>query len=137
MRAGNGGGEVFLEEVLNEAVGEMGGHHGAAAFVGVGLLGAPLGFEGGILGVNPAAMDFVAQQDAGEPSIQLALQPTVRKTARLVCSKPCAHASRSRPNVFARRRVLYLSNVPQRAEMRYTLSCRRSSLIGCFAYPQS
>lgn len=47
----------------------------------VGLLGALLGQDGGILGVDSAAMDFVVQQDAGELGLQLALQPTVRKTA--------------------------------------------------------
>ena len=76
-----GDGKAFLEKVLNEAVGEMDGHHRPSSLGGVGLLGALLGQEGGILGVNPAAMDFVAQQDAGEPGLQLALQPTVRKTA--------------------------------------------------------
>ena len=77
-----GDGEAFLEKVLNEAVGEMDGHHRPSSLGGVGLLGVLLGQEGGILGADPAAMDFVAQQDAGEPGLQLALQPTVRKTVK-------------------------------------------------------
>ena len=76
-----GDGEASRKEG-DETHGEEIGHHGAAAFGGVGLFGALLGQDGGILGVNPAAMDFVAQQDAGEPGLQLALQPTVRKTVK-------------------------------------------------------
>ena len=75
----DGDGEASREEG-DETYGEEIGHHGAAALGGVGLLGALLGQDGGILGADPAAMDFVAQQDAGEPGLQLALQPTVRKT---------------------------------------------------------
>ena len=55
---------------------------------------APGGFEGGILGVDSAAMDFVAQQDAGEPGLQLALQPTVRKTVK---PREGTHAQRLAP----------------------------------------
>ena len=77
--------EPFSQEASrkesDEAHGEEVGHHGTTALDGVGLLGALLGQDGGILGVDSAAMDFVAQQDAGEPGLQLALQPTVRKTA--------------------------------------------------------
>ena len=62
-------GEDFLEKVLNEAVGEMDAHHRPSSLGGVDLLGASLGQEGGILGADPAAMDFVAQQDAGEPGL--------------------------------------------------------------------
>ena len=76
-----GDGEASRKEG-DETRGEEIGHHGAAAFGGVGLFGALLGQDGGILGADPAAMDFVAQQDAGEPGLQLALQPTVRKTVK-------------------------------------------------------
>ena len=92
-----GDGVAFLEEVLNEAVGESGGHHRPSSLVGVGLLGALLGFEGGILRLNPAAMDFVAQQDAGEPGLQFALYPTVRKTVSL---RESAHGQRPAPAVY-------------------------------------
>ena len=77
--------EPFSQEASrkesDEAHGEEVGHHGTTALDGVGLLGTLLGQDGGILGVDSAAMDFVAQQDAGEPSLLLALRPTVRKTA--------------------------------------------------------
>ena len=76
-----GDGEASRKEG-DETHGEEIGHHGAAALGGVGLLGASLGQEGGIFGVNPAAMNLVAQQDTGEPGIQLALQPTVRKAVK-------------------------------------------------------
>ena len=61
---------------------------------------APGGFEGGILGVDSAAMDFVAQQEAGEPGLQFALQPTVRKTVK---PREGTHAQRlaSTPHVLA------------------------------------
>ena len=62
-----GDGEASRKEG-DETHGEEIGHHGAAAFGGVGLLGALLGQDGGILGADPAAMDFVAQQDAGDPA---------------------------------------------------------------------
>ena len=74
-----GDGESSREEG-DETHGEEVGHHGTTALGGVGLFGALLGQDGGILGADPAAMDFVAQQDAGEPGLQLALQPTLRKT---------------------------------------------------------
>ena len=116
----------------DETHGEEIGHHRAAALGGVGLLGALLGQEGGILGSDPAAMDFVAQQDAGEPGLQLALQPTVRKTVKpregtyAQCIAPTPHVL---AQMFFQGRAPHSSNVPQRAEMRYTLSCRYSSLI--------
>ena len=81
-RAQAGGDGEALSEEVDETLGEAVGHHGAAALGGVGLLGALLGQSGGILGINPAAMDFVTQQDAGEPSLRLTLQPTVRETVK-------------------------------------------------------
>ena len=83
-----GGNRKAFLEIFDQFVRELVGHHAPSPLVGLQRAGHPLGQYGGILGIDPAAMDLVFEEYAREPTVQLTLDASLGEP---IITGECVH----------------------------------------------